>query len=257
MTNLINSFRELIGKDSNLGQESKWMPSFNSGIDVFDYRNGRYEDDGISTGIDGGKIITLIGKSGTGKSTFGLQMGINIANQFEESQLIHLDFERATNDARITTLSGWSKEELKNKYIHMNSGISTETVFALIKSLAKLKKEKRKELEYDTGKTDNNNNPVMALPPSVVLLDSLAVMAPDKIEEDEEMSGQMSATAIAKANTQLFKRIMSPLMDANIILIVINHINQKVDINPMMKTQAQVNFLKQDETLPGKICLEV
>jgi hypothetical protein len=88
-------------------------------------------------------------------------------------------------------------------------------------------------------------------PPTVILLDSLALMAPDTVEEGQEMKGQMSATAIAKANTQLFKRIVGPMMDTNIVLIVINHITDKVDINPMAKTQAQVNFLKQDESLPG------
>jgi len=61
----------------------------------------------------------------------------------------------------------------------------------------------------------------------------------------------MSATAIAKANTQLFKRIMGSLNDANIVLIVINHITSKIEINAFAKTQADVNYLKQDEQLPG------
>ena len=40
------------------------------------------------------------------------------------------------------------------------------------------------------------------------------------------------------------------LKTANIILLIINHINQKVSINPMQRTKAQVGYLKVDETLP-------
>jgi hypothetical protein len=37
----------------------------------------------------------------------------------------------------------------------------------------------------------------------------------------------------------------------NIILLIINHINQKIDINPMQRTKSQVSYLKQGESLPG------
>jgi hypothetical protein len=48
-----------------------------------------------------------------------------------------------------------------------------------------------------------------------------------------------------------FKRIIPMLKAANIILLVINHINKKIDINPMQRTKSQVAYLKQDESLPG------
>ena len=63
----------------------------------------------------------------------------------------------------------------------------------------------------------------------------------------------MSATAAAKTNAAIFKRIIPMLKSANIILFIINHINQKVDINPMMKSKSQVSYLKQNETLPKQI----
>jgi len=53
------------------------------------------------------------------------------------------------------------------------------------------------------------------------------------------------ATAIAKANTNVFKRIMSPIQNANIIIMLVNHLTQKIDIG-MVHTKAQINYLKQD-----------
>lgn len=251
---LIGQLKDIIGKDSALGMISQWMPAFHSGFDLIDYRNGMIDPETreLSVGLDGGKILTLVGRSGSGKSTLGVQIAGMITGAYENSQFIHLDFERAGKVARLKTLTGWGQSIVKEKYIHMDRGISTESVFKLVKAIAKLKKDNAAELLIGTGHDDEDTGKeIMMFPPTVILLDSLAVMAPDTIEEGEEMKGQMSATAIAKANTQLFKRIVGPMMDTNIILIVINHITTKVDINPMQKTQADVNFLKQDETLPG------
>jgi hypothetical protein len=76
-------------------------------------------------------------------------------------------------------------------------------------------------------------------------------MIPRNISEEEEQSGQMSAAAIAKSNNALFKRIPGDLLEANIILICINHITTKISINPMNKVSADLNFLKPEEGLPG------
>ena len=60
----------------------------------------------------------------------------------------------------------------------------------------------------------------------------------------------MSASAVAKVNTSIFKRIPSFLNDANIILLVVNHITKKIEIG-FNKTKAEINYLKQDENVPG------
>ena len=107
------------------------------------------------------------------------------------------------------------------------------------------------DYEYDTGLCDTRGNRIYKLVPTVYILDSLAMLTPEKLTEEEELSGQMSTTGAAKTNTAVFKRIIPKLKAANIILFVINHINQKVEINPFAKTKAQVGWLKPDETMPG------
>ena len=61
----------------------------------------------------------------------------------------------------------------------------------------------------------------------------------------------MSTTATAKTNAAVFKRIVPKLKAANIILFTINHINDKIELNPFSHTKSQVSFLKPGETLPG------
>ena len=69
---------------------------------------------------------------------------------------------------------------------------------------------------------------------------------PENVSEEEELSGQMSATSIARVNNSIIKRLAGPLERGNIILIAINHITQKIEINAFAKTQAAINYLKQD-----------
>jgi hypothetical protein len=61
----------------------------------------------------------------------------------------------------------------------------------------------------------------------------------------------MSATAAAKMIAATFRRITPLLKAANIILFVINHITNKVEINPFAHSKSQLLYLKQDETCPG------
>jgi hypothetical protein len=61
----------------------------------------------------------------------------------------------------------------------------------------------------------------------------------------------MSVTAAAKVNTTVFKRIIPMLKTANIILFVVNHITEQVDITPFSHAQGQLSYLKPGERLGG------
>jgi RecA/RadA recombinase len=247
--NLTDMFRNTIEKEK-LGEEILHVPAHPTGIDLFDYRNGRIEMGVHKLGVDGGKIVTIIGKSGVGKSTAAIQMAAKVVEPFENGQIIHLDYERATTPARFQQVTRWTKDLMKRKYISLSRGIYSETLYKMVKATAKLKVENFESLKIDTGEKDDNGKPIYMLPPTVVLVDSWATMVPKDIAEEEELSGSMAASAIAKANNAIVKRIMGALEEANIVLFIVNHITQKIEIGPV-KTQAQLNFLKQDESIPG------
>lgn len=250
-------FEEIDGileKEGISGKE--FVDVYKTGINIFDWRNAQYDDtlQNYVNGISAGTLNSIIGKSGSAKTTFAIQSATHIADMFDNGNIIHFDFEQSSNVNRVMSLSGWDRDKFRKKYRFLNSGITVEGLYKVCKATSKIKQEKRKELEYDTGAVDKDGNPIMELPPTIVIIDSIATMYSDSNVEEEETSGQMSTTAQAKANNQMIKRLSgsSTLTDGNIIILAINHITTKIDINAFAKTPADINYLKQDEALVGK-----
>jgi len=249
---LFDLINDTIQKEK-LGEEIPFTPTYSGGIDVMDYRNGRIDHGKVSKGFDGGRIITVIGKSGSGKSSLALKIACSIVDPYINGNIFHYDFERATNTARVKAISGWSDDTIDKKYKNLQRDIYSESIYKIVKSIDKLKNkpETYDEIKIDSGEKDANGDPIYVLPPTVILLDSWALCIPKDISEEEDLSGQMSATSIARINNSIIKRLAGPLERGNIILIAINHLTQKIEINAFAKTQAAINYLKQDESMPG------
>ncbi len=258
---LASKFREVVSKskDYRMKNESEVDVGYSTGFLSFDFLNGtvvhvKSEDKNFSyysTGIVDGSMSMIIGRSSCGKTTWAMQAAANIIRPFKTSTLFEDNIEGGLTASRREVLTKFFGEELKAKVISRNTGITNENFYERVKMIHDLKMENRASFEYDTGLYDSMGNRIYKLEPTVYLLDSLALLMPEKYTEEDEMSGQMSGTATARANAALIRRIIPMLKSANIILFIINHINQKVDINPMQRTKAQVSYLKQGEVLPG------
>lgn len=258
---LSTQFREAVSKhkDYRMKEESTSSIAYPTGFLNFDFMNGtvvhvnsadrnfKY----YSVGIQDGCLVMLIGRSGCGKTTWAVQTAANIIRPFKNATMFHDDIEGGITEYRKELLSGFHGEELGLRYISRNTGITAENFYERLRMIHDMKLANREEYEYDTGFFDSNGKRLYKLEPTVYILDSLALLMPAQYTEEEELSGSMSATAAAKTNSMSFKRIIPMLKAANIILLVINHINKKIDINPMQRTKSQVAYLKQDESLPG------
>lgn len=261
MCTLMSNFRAKVGKDKDLrmSQEAVFDVGYATGFLSFDFLNGtvvhvktpekkfKYN----SIGIVDGSITMVIGRSGCGKTTWLVQAAGNILRRFDKACVWHDDIEGGIVETRRERLTGLFGNDLKDRYLSRNSGVNAENVYERIKIIHDLKMENRAEYEYDTGLYTSRGEKIYKLQPSIYILDSLAMLTPDKYTEEDELSGQMSTTAAAKMNAQLFRRIVPLLKSANIMLFVVNHITQDIDINPMAKKKAQLSYLKQGETLPG------
>lgn len=204
-----------------------------------------------AVGIVDGSSVSFIGRSGSGKTTAAIQMAANIVREFPEATIFFDDIEGGSNATRRELLTHFTPEEAEQRIIYRNTAVSAENFYKRIASIYDIKMNNRTDFEYDTGKLDSRGNKIYKLIPTVYILDSLAMLTPEKLTEEEELSGQMSTTATAKTNTAVFKRIVPKLKAANIILFSINHINDKIEVNAFTHSKSQISFLKQGETLPG------
>lgn len=261
MSILVDRFREIVSKskDIRMKQEAEQNVSYPTGFLSFDYLNGvvvhvKSKDIDFtynSIGIVDGSMVTIIGRTGCGKTTWMAQAAGKIIKPFKTSCIYHDNIEGGVVESRVESLLEMLPEELQSRYIGRDSGITAENFYERIKIIHDLKLSNREDFEYDTGLLNSKGEHIFKLEPTVYMLDSLALLMPEKYTDEEELSGQMSTTAAARTNASIFRRITPMLKAANIILFVINHITEKVSINPMQKTQAQVSYLKPDESVGG------
>lgn len=255
---LVNNFRKEVSKskDVRMSGEAQFSVAYPTGFLGVDFTNGQQvivRKDGQkytynSVGLVDGSMISCVGRSGCGKTTFVLQAAGNIVRKFPNSAIFHEDIEGGSSDGRKRQLLKFTEEEFNNKYVCRNTGITTENFFQRVSMIHDMKLANSSEFEYDTGLLDSNGNRIYKLQPTVVILDSLAMLMPENLAEDNEIAGNMSAPGIARVNTQLIKRIIPKLKAANIIFFVINHILPDPSLMPK---KAQVAWLKPGERCPG------
>lgn len=260
---LTSEFRELVSKekDFNMKCEAEFDVQYPTMFLNLDYLNGQrihvddkesgrdYEYDSI--GIVDGSFNLLIGRSGCGKSTAAKQMAANIIRPYPLGCIFEDSIEGGITHRRNEILTGFSPEDIRDKLLIRNAGVSCESVYKRIKMIYDIKTDHADDYKYDTGLFDSRGNRIFKLQPTVYIIDSLAMLMPEKVTQEEELSGQMSATAGAKMIAGIFRRIVPLLKAANIILFVINHITTKIEINAFTHTKSQILYLKPDETCPG------
>lgn len=246
-------------KDHRMSMENEPDYAYPTGFLTFDYmngtvvhvKNGETKFSYNSIGIIDGSLVTVIGRSSSGKTTWTIQTGGNIIRPFKSSCVWMDSIEGGITDARSQSLLKMYGSEWKDRFIPRNTGVTAENFYERIKEIHDIKMENKDAITYDTNAFTSTGERIYKMEPSVYILDSVAMLTPDKYTEEEELSGQMSVTAAAKTNSTVFKKIIPLLKAANIILFVINHINESVEINQFQKQQGQLSYLKQGERLSG------
>lgn len=249
-------------KDKNRKDEAEFDVMYSSGFLAIDYLNGTtihvespernftYN----SCGIVDGSTNTTIGRTGSGKSTLTTEICGEILRPFidagYDAMLFYDDIEGSLPQVRKEFLLNLSKEEINEHVVIRNTGITTENVFNRIKNIHDYKLQNRSDYEYDTGLYDTYGERIFKLIPTIYFIDSLPLLLPENIIEDEELGGNMDASSVAKSNTFMFKKMAQLCKEANIILFTINHILDDIQMGFIPKA-AQISGLKDKERLPG------
>ena len=260
MSMLSQLFRAKVADmDYNMSSEATEDIGYPTGYLNFDFLNGyRTEERDLTTGqivpyyslgITDGSYVAFIGNTGTGKTTLVCEMAANIVRPFKTSTIFEDSLEAGLTHARRRSLSKFTEEEYKNRYIIRNTGITAENLYKRIKAIHDLKTSKPQDFMYDTGRKDLYGNPIMKLEPTIYIIDSIALLMPEKYTEDDELAGKSMGAASALVVTSVFKTIFPMLKAANIILFGINHILEDVNMTAMPKKQV-IPYLKQGERIP-------
>ena len=255
---LMDKFRDRMKKAKVSLNEEEFEVMYPTGFLALDYLNGtmihvhseKINMNYKSIGIVDGSSNMFIGRSGCGKSTLVFQTIGNIARRFPTADIFIDDIEGSLPMSRKEFLLGLTEEELNTRVHFRNTGITTENVYQQIRGIHDIKMENRSEYEYDTELYDTYGKRIFKLVPTIYCIDSFAMLMPDDINEKEELDNGMGASAVAKKNTQLIKKISQLLREANILLFTVNHINDDIQIGFLPKP-AQLSGLKQGERLPG------
>ena len=260
---LADAFRKIVKshKDLSMKMEKEADVGYSTGYPNFDFRNAsviHVKNDNMnldykyySVGITDGAMVGVIGGTGTGKTTFVNQVAANIIRPFKSACVFEDALESGLQDSRKERLTGFTGDQLKERWITRNVGITSESFFERMKIIHDLRMQQVNEYMYDTGYKNYNGNPIYKMEPCCYILDSWALLRPKGLVEEEQISGQMSVTSSAKMNTEIIRRIIPMLKEANIILFIVNHILSDVNINPYAKKRKQVQYLEEGERVPG------
>ena len=238
---------------SQVGYPTKLLPlDFLNGYQV-NVRNDKNDviDRWANVGIFSGSFITIVGKPGVAKTAFCVQAAANICRPYNESEIILLDLEGSSNITRLTNLMGYTNEELKKKFTYLNDFHYVEDIFKLVYHIAEIKLANKDQYRVKRGRKNEFNEDIDELAPTVIIIDSLAQVVTKDMENNDEIAGMTYGGRKARAIRDFYSRSRPLMIKANIIILVINHISAKIDINPMAKSQASIMYLKQDEATPG------
>lgn len=232
-----------------------------TGLLPLDFRNGYQvnvsDKDGnivkhwANVGLFSGSFVSITGKPGTAKTAFCVQVASEICRNYKNSEIFHLDLEVSSNISRLMKLSHYTPQEMEDKYHYFNNYPFIEDIFELIWNICETKLATKEEFVDQTGKVDEFGVPVVGLVPTVVIIDSLPMIQTKEIEGMSTMAGQTYDMRRVRAFAQFYRRLRPMIQRANVIVMVINHLTDNPAATGMVKTQSQIMYLKQSESVPG------
>ena len=241
-------------KDISQKNEMTYSVSHPTGFLNLDFTNGyiqevngglRYE-----LGLSDGSINMIISDSGVGKTTLCTQIAANIIKSFKSSVVFYEQAEVGTNIQRIKNISGiMSDEEFSKRFIIRDAGITIESIYERVKMVHDIKVNDQSSYLYDTGMIDMRGEPIFKFEPTIFIVDSVKMVLSKKNAEADE-SNNMSAAVNAKANSEYYTKMVPLCREANIIMLLINHITTDINTGFLPK-KSELAYLKQGEHISG------
>ena len=249
---------ELESKDKNgLFKSNDNIVCYPTGITVLDYANGYWTEvmnpDGEmihvpNIGIPGGSLVSIIGSTGNGKSTFAEQIGWNIVKNFDDGLLYIVDCEKSAERERICNILGCPRDEPRLIIDKQKSTI--DDVLESFDLLCKTKEAGGKKYMYEVYNRTFNGETFWAYVPTVYIIDSLPKFNCRDFN-DKDLGGNADSMRGARDVTRFYTNVVDRAWQFNVIFIVINHIRPNLVMNPYASPPRGLMMINpQSETLP-------
>lgn len=241
-------------KDYSQNKEMTYSVSYPTGFLNLDFKNGYIQDlsDGrqiYQLGIADGSTNMLVSGSSVGKTTLATQIAFNIIRPFPTACVFIEQIEKGSNLDRVEDLSKCvDAEEFHDRCI-IRDIATTESLYNRIKMIHDEKCGHPNDYMYDTGLVDKRGNKIFKYEPTVVIVDSIPMLFPQKAAESDDVTN-MAGAQNANANKMWFGKMTPLQIEANIITILINHISVAVNTG-FLPQKSELPWLKQGEHLPG------
>lgn len=229
---------------------------YSTGILPLDYANGYWQEivDNKGehhivpfVGIKGGSFVSIIGNTGTGKTTMADQIAYNIIKPFKNSTMHHIDAEKTALRQRIVQLTGADYDDQRIKL--SKSHTSIEDVLQMKNEICEMKEKGRDEYKYEIVNRSYTGKSIVAYVPTVFIIDSLPAFNSSNYST-EDLGSNADGMKAAKDVTRFFTDCLHDSWKYNITYLVINHIRPKTDINPYAPAPKGIMMLGPGEMLP-------
>lgn len=242
------------GDKKGLFKSNDSFVNYSTGILPLDFANGFWltVEDGDGgykrvpiTGIMGGSFVSVIGPTGSGKSTFADQMGFSIIKPFQDGMLFHIDCELTNLKERMVQITGTDPRDdrlrLKKDHIYI------EDVMNMFNKICEIKESSGNLYKYEVEDRTFDGKKFLAYVPTVFVIDSLPSFNSSENRTDENLGTNMDAARAAKDVTRFFTNCLGRMMKYNITIITINHIVPKVNVDPYNQPPKGLMMLKPTE----------
>lgn len=229
---------------------------YGTGLLPLDYANGFWmkvtQPDGTTKsvpviGVRGGSFISIIGTTGTGKSTFADQVGYYIMSQFADGMLFHIDAELTNYKPRMLKIMGLDSNDKRIRLAKEH--IYIDDVQDMINQICDIKKSNGDLFKYKvTTGGSMDGKPFNVYVPTVFIVDSLPSFF-GKNFSTEDLGTNADGARTAKDIQRFFVNNMAKMETYNITVITINHIRPKVTMDRFSEAPAGIMMLRPNEML--------
>ena len=248
------------GKHKSLFESNPFFAVYSTGFDTLDAINAFKMDymgkDGnihsdIVKGLIGGRFVTIVGTSGTGKSTLADQIAWNIVKPFKNGLMMHVDAEQTVLDQRLYQTIGVdiNNEDDISRIIINKDATYVEDILMVVNDICAAKEVLGKDAMYEVDGKWWGLKKVWVYEPTVIIIDALPSFV-SKNTDTTAVDGQMTTNREVAVVAQFYTKLLAKMNKYNITIIATNHIRPKIVVDVYNAPPPQLMILKQSETLP-------